>query len=549
VPPSTLTEYNARVVPAEGEPLLKLAAGVLLFLYSTGLMAQSSALRDVGEVAFVNSGALAAQSEFLRGLAQLHNFEYADAAVHFRRAEEIDPGFAMAYWGEAMTKNHGVWHEQELPAAREVLSRLGPTPEARAAKAPTGREKQYLATLEILYGDGTKNERDQKYETAMARLHQQYPDDVDAAAFYALSILGSAEQGRDFATYMRAAAVLEEVFPQHPRHPGVVHYLIHCYDDPIHAPLGLRPARIYAQIAPDAGHAQHMTSHIFLALGMWDEVVKANEAAIAVVGQQRAAAGKTPHFCGHYPYWLEYGYMQQGRVSDARRILEGCREEAQGQPATVVTKSVTTADPDTSAIGSYAAMRANFLVDSELWKDDVAQWAMPAGDYPWAQLTLDYTAALAAYKTSNLVASREALVRMETDAKQATAWLDQRKLDEPAERNRSIMLLEQVRALLGSSSPQDTIGALQSVAAKEDALPLEFGPPDIYKPTDEILGELYLQLNRPADARKAFEADLARAPGRRLGVRGLAEADKQLASSQLPSESVKPANSGDHLHH
>jgi hypothetical protein len=549
VPPSTLTEYNARVVPAEGEPLLKLAAGVLLFLYSTGLMAQSSALRDVGEVAFVNSGALAAQSEFLRGLAQLHNFEYADAAVHFRRAEEIDPGFAMAYWGEAMTKNHGVWHEQELPAAREVLSRLGPTPEARAAKAPTGREKQYLATLEILYGDGTKNERDQKYETAMARLHQQYPDDVDAAAFYALSILGSAEQGRDFATYMRAAAVLEEVFPQHPRHPGVVHYLIHCYDDPIHAPLGLRPARIYAQIAPDAGHAQHMTSHIFLALGMWDEVVKANEAAIAVIGQQRAAAGKTPHFCGHYPYWLEYGYMQQGRVSDARRILEGCREEAQGQPATVVTKSVTTADPDTSAIGSYAAMRANFLVDSELWKDDVAQWAMPAGDYPWAQLTLDYTAALAAYKTSNLVASREALVRMETDAKQATAWLDQRKLDEPAERNRSIMLLEQMRALLGSSSPQDTIGALQSVAAKEDALPLEFGPPDIYKPTDEILGELYLQLNRPADARKAFEADLARAPGRRLGVRGLAEADKQLASSQLPSESAKPANSGDHLHH
>ena len=549
MPPSTLTEYNARVVPAEGEPLLKLAAGVLLFLYSTGLMAQSSALRDVGEVAFVNSGALAAQSEFLRGLAQLHNFEYADAAVHFRRAEEIDPGFAMAYWGEAMTKNHGVWHEQELPAAREVLSRLGPTPEARAAKAPTGREKQYLATLEILYGDGTKNERDQKYETAMARLHQQYPDDVDATAFYALSILGSAEQGRDFATYMRAAAVLEEVFPQHPRHPGVVHYLIHCYDDPIHAPLGLRPARIYAQIAPDAGHAQHMTSHIFLALGMWDEVVKANEAAIAVVGQQRAAAGKTPHFCGHYPYWLEYGYMQQGRVSDARRILEGCREEAQGQPATVVTKSVTTADPDTSAIGSYAAMRANFLVDSELWKDDVAQWAMPAGDYPWAQLTLDYTAALAAYKTSNLVASREALVRMETDAKQATAWMDQRKLDEPAERNRSIMLLEQVRALLGSSSPQDTIGALQSVAAKEDALPLEFGPPDIYKPTDEILGELYLQLNRPADARKAFEADLARAPGRRLGVRGLAEADKQLASSQLPSESAKPANSGDHFHH
>jgi hypothetical protein len=278
----------------------------------------------------------------------------------------------MAYWGEAMTNNHGVWHEQDLPAAREVLSRLGATPEARRAKAITEREKQYLGTIEILYGEGSKNDRDQKYESAVARLHQQYPDDVDATAFYALAILSSAEQGRDFATYMRAAAVLEEVFPQHPRHPGVVHYLIHCYDDPIHAPLGLRPARIYAQIAPDAGHAQHMTSHIFLALGMWDDVVKANETAIAVVNRQLAAAGKLGLFCGHYPYWLEYGYLQQGRVSDARRVLEACREEVQRLAADVPKKEKATADPDTSSIGSYAEMRANFLIDSELWQDDVA---------------------------------------------------------------------------------------------------------------------------------------------------------------------------------
>jgi tetratricopeptide (TPR) repeat protein len=528
---------------------MKIVAGILLLLHSTGLMAQSSTSKEVGEVAFVNSGSSAAQPEFLRGLAQLHNFEYPDAALHFRRAEEIDPTFAMAYWGEAMTKNHGIWHEQDLPAAREVLSRLGATAEERQAKALTEREKQYLATIEILYSDGTKDERDQKYETAMARLHQKYPDDVEATAFYALAILSSAEEGRDFATYMRAAAVLEEVFPQHPRHPGVVHYLIHCYDDPIHAPLGLRPARIYAQIAPDAGHAQHMTSHIFLALGMWDEVVKANETAIAVVNQQRAAAGKTPHYCGHYPYWLEYGYMQQGRVSDSRRVLESCREEAQRQATEVAAKPGATRDPDTSSIGSYAAMRANFLIDSELWQDDVAQSTFPARHDPWTQLTFDYADALVAWKTSHLTAAHEAFARMETEAKQANAWLDARKVDEPAERSRSLMLVEQMRALLSSQNPQDTISALQSVAARENALPLEFGPPDIYKPTEEILGESYLQLNRPAEAKKAFELDLARAPGRRLGLRGLAEAEKQQGSRQLPAETATPIGSGDHARH
>src|SRR5215831_7628458 len=247
---------------------------------STGALAQQ---QGFGQVSFANSGSEAAQTEFLLGLAQLHNFEYPDSANHFRRAQQVDPDFAMAYWGEAMTKTHPLWHQQNVSAAREVLNRLGATPEARLAKARSEREKAYLRAIEILYGEGTKEQRDKSYESAMADLHRRYSEDVDAASFYALAILGTAEQGRDFATYMKAAAVLEEIFPQHPDHPGIVRYLIHCYDDPIHAPLGLRAARIYATLAPDAGHAQHMTSHIFLALGMWDEVVRANETAIAIV--------------------------------------------------------------------------------------------------------------------------------------------------------------------------------------------------------------------------------------------------------------------------
>jgi len=507
--------------------LMRILSGALLLIW-TGVAAAASGPNEVGEVSFENSGAAAAQAPFLRGLAQLHNFEYDDAASHFREAQRIDPGFAMAYWGEAMTKNHGIWHEQDQGAALAVLSRLAASPAERQTKAPTERERLYLAAVDTLYGDGSKEERDQKYMSEMARLHQRHPADVDAAAFYALAILSSAEQGRDFAIYMRAAAVLEEAFAQHPRHPGVVHYLIHSYDDPIHAPLGLRPARIYAQLAPDAGHAQHMTSHIFLALGMWDDVVRANETAAGVVSHHRELAGRPPGLCGHYNEWLLYGYLQLNRISDARRVLEGCRRQAEHQAATLALKTDARGNLDTASIDSYAVMRAHFLISSELWDDEVARWSLPAGVFPLARFAFDYTDTLAAYKSSQFNRARQVLGRAAEDAKLAAAWLDQNKEGDPERRGDITLMADQLRALHGSSKPDapTTLAALQAVAAKERGLPLEFGPPAIYKPTEELLGETYLQMHQPQEARRAFEADLARAPGRRLGMQGLARAQE-----------------------
>src|SRR6267378_110996 len=376
---------------------------LLSFLFFLG-SAPALAQQDFGEVAFANSGPPAAQADFLLGLAQLHDFEYDDAAEHFRKAQQIAPDFALAYWGEAMTQNHPVWHEEDVPAAREILKRLGPMPDARIAKATTEREKLYLRSVEALFGEGTKEERDRRYESVFAELHRKFPDDVDGASFYALAILGTAEHGRDFATYMRAAAVLEEVFPQHPRHPGVVHYLIHCYDDSVHAPLGLRAARIYSKIAPEAGHAQHMTSHIFLSLGMWDDEVKANETAMAVVNRAREKAGKPHAMCGHYNEWLEYGYLQQGRVADARRVLEGCRGVAERAVAADTKAKITDhagmsgMTPAMCALNSYAEMRAHFLICTQLWNDEVVRWALPAGDYPFAEATFNYTNAIAAFR-------------------------------------------------------------------------------------------------------------------------------------------------------
>jgi tetratricopeptide (TPR) repeat protein len=328
-----------------------------------------------GHVDFANSGAASAQADFLTGLALLHDFEYPAAATAFRRAEALDPGFAMAYWGEAMTFNHPIWMQQDLKAAREALNKLAPSPTMRRAKAKTEREKGYFDALEILYGDGSKEERDSRYEDAMAKLYARYPDDVDAAAFYGLAILGTAHAGRDIPTYMRAAGVLEEAWINHRDHPGLVHYLIHSYDDPAHAPLGLRAARIYAKIAPDAGHAQHMTSHIFLALGMWREVVQANIAAMADVDRVRKAAGKGPAGCGHYVSWLGYGYLQLGQLDKATSAVASCRAAAESQAA--MDHPGMSMDPDASLTGAFANMRLRYLLDSGDWTGEIAGSTLP----------------------------------------------------------------------------------------------------------------------------------------------------------------------------
>jgi tetratricopeptide (TPR) repeat protein len=521
---------------------------LFFFLGSSPAFAQ----QDFGEVSFANSGPPAVQADFIRALAQLHNFEYDDAAEHFRAAQKATPDFAMAYWGEAMTQNHPVWHEEDVKAAREILNRLAPTPEARLAKAATEREKLYLHSVEVLFGEGAKEERDRRYEAALAEIHRKFPGDVDGAAFFALATLGTAEHGRDFATYMRAAAVLEEAFPQHPRHPGLVHYLIHCYDDSVHAPLGLRAARIYSKIAPEAGHAQHMTSHIFLSLGMWDDVVKANETAMGVVNRVREKAGKPAAMCGHYNEWLEYGYLQQGRVADARRILEGCRDAAEKLAAAAATSkstghegmSMSGMNPAAMTVGSYAEMRAHFLIGTQLWNDEAARWRVPAGDYPFAESAFDYTDTIGAIRRGDLAAAREAASRTNSSGQRAAAAM-RKMMNDSSMDDVFVIYNGELHAMLAAAEGKspDAVAELKNMAVKEHALPLEFGPPNIEKPTDELLGELLLQLHRPAEARDAFQAALARTPGRKIDVDGLARAEKEIAASASADGAARPASS------
>lgn len=483
---------------------------------------------QVGEIAFANSGATEAQEPFLHGVAQLHNFQYREAAEAFREARRIDPDFVMAFWGEAMTHNHPIWLEQDSTAARGLLLQLGANREARLAKAPTARERAYLQAVETLYGRGQKETRDFAYADAMRDVHERYPTDPDAAAFYALSILGTAHKGRDAAIYIRAASVVEDVFDAHPNHPGAAHYLIHSYDDPVHAPLGLRAAQAYSRIAPDAAHAQHMTSHIFVAMGMWDDVVAANENArrVAIAGAE--ARGAQAAGCGHYNYWLEYGYLQQDRAADAHSLLRECYQTA---TKAMAGQGSTQLDPDASARGSYAAMLARYVLDTEDWENEALGWTIPLDDLLPARLTWTYINGYAAAQRGELVTTEVSREALEGARRELNDYLGGNPAGADANRaeafrTRARVLEMQLLGLLQAGRGQEGAArsTLSEAARLEDALPVMFGPPFVEKPSRELLGEVLLAAGDREGAADAFQSALERTPGRLASARGLEKA-------------------------
>jgi tetratricopeptide (TPR) repeat protein len=502
----------------------------------------------LGEVDFPNSGAAGAQASFARGLLLLHSFEYGEAAEAFRAAQEADPGFAMAYWGEAMTYNHPVWMQQDRDAAVAALGGLAPTAAERErlagpAGGGTDREAAYMHAVNVLYGEGDgtpgdkaageKAGRDRAYAGAMAALQAAYPADPDAAAFHALALLGTAHGGRDFATYMESAGILEQVVDANPGHPGIAHYLIHSYDDPIHAPLGIRAARAYSEIAPDAPHAQHMTSHIFLALGMWDDVVAANENSLRVLDADLSAAGRPPAACGHYNFWLEYGYLQQGRGADALRLLKECYDRV------METAGGDAPDADATPVGSYAQMLARFVIDADPTsraESGPLGWPVDLSAAPAARLTAEFARGWAAAERGD-AAALEAAATGFAEARVAIESARGDGAGEPADgawAARADVLALELAALRASLAGDDdaAVARAREAAEAEEALPLEFGPPHIDKPARELLGELLLKAGRPDEAREAFQQALARTPKRAPAEAGLALAERELQAGR-----------------
>ncbi len=454
----------------------------------------------LGTIAFPTSGAPAAQAPFIQGVLLLHSFEYWGAAQAFREAERLDPGFALAYWGEALTYTHPLWNEQDGNAARAALQRLGPTAGARRARAPTPREKGYLDAVEALYGPGSRAQRDTAYSLAMQRLVERFPADQEAKVFYAVSLLGLHQGVRDVPTYLRAATIAETVFQKNPNHPGAAHVLLHCYDDPIHARLGLPAALAYSKIAPDAAHAQHMTTHIFVALGMWDEVVSQNEIAS---GPDRAAW--TPH---HYTHWLGYGYLEQGRVGDAGRLLE------------LMYQNLARSRGHGRAV--LAEMRADYVVNSEQWDCPCLRWGLDVSDARSRDRTVDaFVVGYGALQRGDRAAADRSLADIAAFNRLRAA------ADTAYERDPVPDIFErELRALLreAAGARQQAVVLMREGTALEDAMPLEAGPPPVVKPAHELLGEILLRAGQPREAEAEFARALQLTPRRALSLLGLGRA-------------------------
>lgn len=511
-------------------PMRKAFLLVALSLVCASLL-RAQTIPGLGHATFPTSTQSAvAQSEFIRGLLLLQLFEYEDAAKSFVAAENADPGFAMAYWGEAMTFNHGVWNQVNVRAGQAALAKFGATAEERAGRIADARERAYMNAVEILYsGKGDKRERDAQYAAAMKQLAEAYPKDDEAQLFYALALLGESEGVRDVPTYLKAAEIAKSVFARDPQNPGAAHYWIHGMDDPQHAAGALEAARALSKIAPDAGHAQHMCSHIFMALGMWDDVVQANVAAISVVNRQAAAEGKQSRHCGHYSYWLEYGYLEQGRIGDAEKVVGDCRAEA--AESGMAARARGTVDPDDSHVGSFVVMRSRFLVDTGRWNSEVAGWNVDLDGAHMPEFNYAFGTGFAAAELGDVAAARESLASLERILAQLPAVFERAgtPADDPARRVPEIQKAQMEAAILSAEGHGDqAIATMQQAIASGKDLPYAFGPPSPEKPSEELLGELLLKANKAAQAREAFAASLQRAPRRTESLLGLARAESAM---------------------
>jgi len=479
-----------------------------------------SQFENVGTIDFPTSATGEAQQHFLRGMAILHSFGWKQAIEQFRAAQAIDPDFALAYWGETLSYNHPLQAEVNAESPREALARLGATAEERLAKAPTAREKGLLEAVERLWGEGSWQDRRVAYMEAMARLYEQYPADDEIATFYALSMLSGARALGDdsLRLEMRAGAIALGVLDRNPNHPGAAHFVIHAFDDPLHAPIALPAAHVFADIAPAVSHARHMPTHIFIQHGMWDLVSTHNQSAYDAA-QDLWQPGDSVGDAVHALDWGQYGDLQRGDYAKARvwiDRLEAIIDASEGQAR---------------AVGTLPLMEARYVVETEEWKIDEIT------DESSAHTLL--ATGLSAVRTGDVDTARRA---EEALARLVAAGSDGGVLR--AGRSWVRVMHKQVAALVRVAEG-DADGAIQEM---DEALAIVAGirPPngaaDPVKPAYELYGEILLELGRPEEAIARFETSLQRMPNRPRSVLGLARALEQAGDDEGAAEQYEILN-------
>jgi tetratricopeptide (TPR) repeat protein len=500
-----------------------------VLLIALGLIATVSGQeRALGKITFPNSGSAGAQADFIRGVALLHSFMYEDAIDAFRAAQKIDPSFAMAYWGEALSFSQPLWFFEEVDKGKAALAKLAATSDARIAKAKTPREQGFMRAVEALFGSGDRPARAKAYATAMAKVAADNPADDEAQTFYALALLATMPRG-DAALPIRqqAGAIAEKVFARNPNHPGAAHYILHAYDHGTLASKALPAARAYAKIAPAASHALHMPAHAFLQLGLWDEAAASDEASwnasIAWAKQRGLSIAQRDY---HSLTWLQYEWTQQGRFSKTKDAIAFVDEairtsrpqdlKTSGQPQHSgghgygEGSEIGRGSNEAALRNDRGSMRARYIIESERWQEMKGQ------------STFDNIEELFALGLSAVNLGDAPRVRTVIDEfKKAAAPSQAPELREQAE----IMLREmEALDLFAQGRHAEAFAIIDRAAALQSKMPKPIGRPFPVKDVNELYGDLLLQANRAKEAIIWFNRSLTRTPNRSRARFGLSRA-------------------------
>lgn len=474
---------------------------------------------QLGTVHFPVSCTPDAQKTFEKGIALLHSFWYEEAEKTFLDAEKQDPKCAMAYWAEALSLWHQLW---DRPTAATIKRASTELKKADKAKAKTERERDYIQALKAFYSNSKKADheaRAQAYSASMQKVYQKYPDDHEAAAFYALSLLASEpDNDTTFANRKQAGAILEKLFAEEPNHPGIAHYLIHTYDKPQLAELGLPAARRYAQIAPSAPHAVHMPSHIFARVGDWPDSIQSNLASIGATRKatEMGMGGEGHEF--HAMDFLIYAYLQSGRETEALKVIE----EVKTMPA--MHMGSMDRDMQAFAMSKFPAM---YALELHRWSEAAALPVIPKAD-PGDRAYTYWAKTIGSARSGDLAGAKKNLAEIETIHKACVA----RKKLYVAEWTEMLYQEASAWVLHGEAKDEEATAALHKVADHEDAV----GEEQTSMPAREMLADMLLEMKRPEQALAEYQGDLKFNPKRFNGLYGAAQAAEMAGQASQATE-------------
>jgi len=467
---------------------------------------------QLGKVHFPTSCNAQAQPRFERALALLHSFWWEESGVAFRQVAEADPSCLMAVWGQAMTlRNNPFAGEPPKPAQQagwELLER------SAGMTGGAERERAYLNAVRAYFTDHATvphRTRALAYEQAMKAVAERYPEDTEATIFYALAVASNASTtDTSFSRQREVGKILEPLFAKQPDHPGLAHYIIHSYDSPRLASLGVEAARRYSEIAPAAYHAHHMPSHIFVRLGMWDETVAANmKSADASRSMERQQGWKAMHNHRlHALDYMAYGYLQRGRDGKAREVVT---------EAAAVTEVI----PPDQLVSDYAlaSIPARYALERSSWREAATLSVRPAKNCQACEAISHFARGLGAARSGDVAAAQgevTALGMLGDALKQPLPYW--------ATLVRAQRLEVAAWVLYASGDVQGAIRLATEAAEVEDGTDKHPVTPGHVLPAREVLADLLLEAGRHAEARAAYEAVLKKEPGRARSVFGAARA-------------------------